>query len=191
LAPKLVSYQCELAMLIESIDADDHCAAKIIRYANKRNVENENLIETVNHAIVFLGLIDTKQFLFIYLLVNSVHEKRATLVQLMVRAKLTADLFQTNGPLNKDLAFVAALLTGRDYLKVTKTETIFMLFKLDTEKRDAIRNLDFGLRKALKQAVIIESKCNPKSPKKQAMPDEFEQMFQDATYWANGLLSSL
>jgi c-di-GMP-related signal transduction protein len=178
-------------MLIDSIEADESCASTIVRYANKRNHENETEIETVNHAVVFLGLIDTKQFLFTYLLINSAHEKRSTLVQLLVRAKLTSDLYQTTGPLNKDLAFIAAFITGKDFLKIPKAETIFMLFKLDTEKRDAVRNLDFGLRKALKQAIIIETKCNPKSAKKQPMPGEFEQMFQDATYWANGLLSSL
>jgi len=191
LAPKLVSYDCELSTLMTSVEADGHCANAIIRYANKRNSDPDTRIDTVKHATVFLGLIDCKQFLFAYLLLQNDATERAALVQLLVRAKLTSDLFKTNGPVNKDLAFIATLLTHKRFLKIQKPETIFMLFKLATDKKEAVRNFDFGLRNTIKQAIIIETKCNPKSAKREKMPEEFENMFQDAVYWANSLLSSM
>lgn len=191
LAPKLVCYQCELDTLIQSIETDEKCARAIILYANKRNTDTSTKINTANHAIVYLGLIETKQFMFVYLLINHETTNRAKLVQLLVRAKLTTDLFQTSGPLNKDIAFITAFLTGKEFLKIPKTETLFMLFKLNPDIRNAIRSLDFGLRKTLKQAVIVESKCNPKSIKRAQMPTEFVQMYQDAVYWANDLLAAL
>ena len=191
LAPKLVSYECEINSLILGITADPQCAAAIIRYANKRNNDPDTRIDSIKHAAVYLGLIECKHFLFTYLLLNPDIAERAKVVQLLVRAKLTSALFKTNGPVNKDLAFVATLLTHKRFLKIQKPETLYMLFKLANDKKDAVRNLDFGLRNTIKQAVIIETKCNPKSPKREAMPQEFETMFQDAVYWANGLLSSI
>ena len=82
LAPKLVSYECELSTLINSVEADNHCAAALIRYANKRNNDPDTRIDSVKHATVFLGLIDCKQFLFAYLLLNTQPEERALVVQL-------------------------------------------------------------------------------------------------------------
>ncbi|MDX1343914.1 MAG: hypothetical protein R3227_16210 [Reinekea sp.] len=191
LAPKLVTYDCELSALIECIEADAECARVLIRYANKRKDDVETRIETVNHAIVFLGLIDSKQFLFTYLLLDTSQPTRAQIVQLLVRAKLCSDLFKTNGPVNKDLAFIAALTTHKRFLKIQKSETISLLFKLPLERKEAIKNFDYGLRNTIKQAMIIDTKCNPNSPKREPMPGEFEAMFRDALYWANTIISAL
>ena len=191
LAPKLIDYRCELSDLIESIEADEDCAEHLLNYARTRVNEPDSQIDTVRHAVVYLGLIDTKQFLFSYLLLNTGLSDRAGLVQCLVRAKITTELFKTNGPLNKDLAFVGAMLTRQPLLKITKPESIFLLFKMPTDVKQAIKNFDYGLRTAIKQAAIIETKCNPASSKREAMPGEFEMMYRDAVYWANGLLKSL
>lgn len=191
LAPKLVTYQCELQMLIASIENDQNCSQTLIRYANKRQNDPDNQLETVHHAVVYLGLIDTKQFLFCFLLLDLSPSQRAKRVQLLIRAKLTADLFRTTGPLNKDLAFVGALLTGKTLLRFAKPETVFMLFKMSRDSKEAVRNFDFGLRDTIRQAQIIVTKCDPNSPKRAPMPAEFETLYQDALYWANTLLWTL
>ena len=191
LAPKLVNYECELASLIECIEADRDCADALIKYANKRNPDPDTNIDSVNHATVFLGLIDSKQFLFSYLLLDINQQNHGQLVKLLVRAKLCSDLFKTNGPVNKDLAFVATLTTHPRFLKIQKTETICMLFKLPSEKKDAVKNLDYGLRNTIKQAMLVDAKCNPKSAKREAMPEEFETLFREAVYWANAILYAL
>jgi c-di-GMP-related signal transduction protein len=191
LAPNLISYNCELQTLIENIEADDDCAAMLIRYANRRQNEPDSQIESVRHAVVFLGLIDTKQFLFAYLLVDANYENRSQTVALLTRAKLTSDLFKTTGPLNKDLAFIGALMSNLSQLKMSKPETIFMLFKMPVDSKNAIRNYDYGLRSAIKQAMLLVTKCNPSSSKREMMPAEFEMMYQDSVYWANLLVSTL
>lgn len=191
LAPKLVSYQCELRTLIDAIEADSVCAQTLIRYADKRQNDPENTTGSVHQAVVYLGLIEVKQFLFAYLLLHRSGTQRQGQVQLLIRARLTAELFRTNGPLNKDLAFVGALISGRTQLGIDKPESIYLLFKLGMDSRNALRNYDYGLRDAIRQAAIIETKCHPKSSKREPMPEEFETLFQDALYWANTLLRTL
>ncbi|EAR10116.1 hypothetical protein [Reinekea blandensis] len=186
LAPRLVSYQCELRTLIDAIEADQTCARTLIRYADKRQNDPENATGTVHQAVVYLGLIEVKQFLFAYLLLSRKHDRSAQ-VRLLIRARLTADFFRTTGPLNKDLAFLGALLSGRNQLALEKPDAVFTLFQPKKESRDALRTYGYGLREAIRQAIQVEQQGHQRQPQSEAT----ETLYQDALYWANTLLRAL
>lgn len=191
IAPLLVDYGCELSELIGSVEADSACTRAFIHYANLRKEDNDSSIDSVRHAIVYLGLIDSKHFLFSYLLVQRRSLPRGDLVRLLVRARMTSLLFKTNGPINKDLAFIAGLLTNHKKLAITVPSQIFSLFKLESERSGALKHFDYGLRDTIKQVVFIETRLNPKSPHAGAVMADEDQLYRDALRWANHVVNAL
>lgn len=188
IAPRLVDYQCELTAIVQSVESDEDCAKALIKYANRRQQDPEIEIETVHHAAVYLGVIDTKHFVINHLLLDTAHTTRTQQLQMLIRAKLVTELFKTNGPMNKDLAFVGAFLAHKKLLKHRSPEDCIQVFRLDEKRHDALINLDYGLRQTIEQAIVIETRCNPGSAQRRRMPRDVEHLYHDALYWANCII---
>jgi c-di-GMP-related signal transduction protein len=190
LAPQLVNYDCELDTIVRCLETDNTLSKGIIKYANRRQLEPDIEIETVNHAVVFLGSIEAKHFLLNQLLLDPASGDQTQQIQVLIRAKLVTKLFQTTGPLNKDLAFVGAYLTHKKLLKQHSPEQAIELFRLSEKRKAALMNLDFGLRQTIEHAICIEKKCSPGSIHRRQVPQEYKQMFHEALYWANCIIMS-
>jgi c-di-GMP-related signal transduction protein len=189
-APRLVSYRCEMDAIQQCLRADEDCAQALIRYANRRHQDPSSTIRTADYAAVYLGLIDTKHFLLNYLLLDQNRGTMAQQIQILVRVKLVTELFETNGPLNKDLAFVGAYLAHKKLLNFKNIDTLLNLFRLSKERYDALLHWEYGLRQTIEQAIVIETRCNPGSAQRRKMPRDLEDLFREALYWANCIIMS-
>jgi c-di-GMP-related signal transduction protein len=190
LAPQLVNYDCELDTIVRCLETDKNLAKGIIKYANRRQLEPDVEIESVNHAVVFLGSIEAKHFLLNQLLLDPKSGDQTQQIQVLVRAKLVTELFHTTGPLNKDLAFVGAYLAHKKLLKQHSPEHAIALFRLSEKRKNALVNLDYGLRQTIEHAICIEKKCSPGSIHRRQIPKEFKELFHEALFWANGIIMS-
>jgi c-di-GMP-related signal transduction protein len=186
----LVNYECELDTIVRCLETTETLALGIIKYANRRQLEPKNEIETVFHAVVFLGAIEAKHFLLNKLLLDPTKGDQAQQIQILVRAKLVTELFKTNGPLNKDLAFIGAFLAHKKLLQQSSPEQAIALFRLNQERKEALTKLDFGLKETIEHAICIERKSSPGSIHRRSIPQHYKQLFHEALFWANGIIMS-
>lgn len=131
---------------------------KLLRFLNNANKQLEKEIESVRHALIYLGEHEVKKYLSLLLIANLASEKNSDLVLKSLQRAKFCEIVLTNATDNKfdDKAFLAGMLSQIDLILGYPLDDVLQLIPLHPEIKAALVKIECRRSIALQIAKAKE-----------------------------------
>ncbi|MDC2890103.1 EAL and HDOD domain-containing protein [Psychrosphaera algicola] len=131
---------------------------KLLRFLNNANKQLEKEIESVRHALIYLGEHEVKKYLSLLLIANLASEKNSDLVLKSLQRAKFCEIVLTNATDNKfdDKAFLAGMLSQIDLILGYPLDDVLQLIPLHPEIKAALVKIECRRSIALQIAIAKE-----------------------------------
>ncbi|MDO6720825.1 HDOD domain-containing protein [Psychrosphaera sp. 1_MG-2023] len=131
---------------------------KLLRFLNNANKQLEKEIESVRHALIYLGEHEVKKYLSLLLIANLASDKNSDLVLKSLQRAKFCEIVLTNATDNKfdDRAFLAGMLSQIDLILGYPLDDVLQLIPLHPEIKAALVKIECRRSIALQIAKAKE-----------------------------------
>lgn len=131
---------------------------KLLRFLNNANKQLEKEIESVRHALIYLGEHEVKKYLSVLLIANLASDKNSDLVLKSLQRAKFCEIILTNPSDNKfdDKAFLAGMLSQIDLILGHPLDDVLQLIPLHPEIKAALVKIECRRSIALQIAKAKE-----------------------------------
>lgn len=173
------------------IEQDVALSYKLLRLINTAAFFTRNKINSIKHALVFIGLKEFKKWINVLTIKQIDHEKNTgqeEVIKLsLIRAHLCEQLSQKIGKTESSPYLLAGMFSLIDNLLHCEMNDALQKLPLSDEIKDAINGKTNEIGKVLKWAIEIE-KCNWNISDLPLTENEISECYRNAIQWSNLLL---
>ena len=168
---------------------------KLLRYLNKANAQMEQEIESIRHALIYLGEEEVKKYLSLLLVANLTSEKNNDVVMTSLhRAKfcelLLARLCEKGQ--NDSKAFLIGMLSQIDVILGHKLEQVLELIPLHEDIKVALLKVECNRSIALQLIKAIEDndteQSNYYAEELELTRNDIKDVYLKAARWAKSII---
>jgi EAL and modified HD-GYP domain-containing signal transduction protein len=194
-----VSTEVDVAKITEIFEKDVGLTFKLMRFINNPSVNKRNKIESLSHALKFLGHVELKKFIALLTLANLKGNKpEDLLLSSLTRAQfcklVNTKMGQSEDPPN---SFILGLFSRTDALLDMPMEQVLEKLPFSEIITDVLcqRDLDDELAQQFQLCIAFETanwaKIDEFAKLINTSNEELFAMYYEATSWANQMKSSL
>ena len=177
--------------IASKIEQDVSLSYKLLRLINTAAFFTRNKINSIKHALVFLGLQEFKKWINVLTIKQINHEKNTgqeEVIKLsLIRAHLCEQLSQKIGKTDSSPYLLAGMFSLIDNLLHCDMNDALQKLPLSDEIKDAINGKNNEIGKVLNWAIQIE-KCNWNISDLPLTENEISECYRNAIQWSNLLL---
>ncbi len=178
--------------IASKIEQDVALSYKLLRLINTAAFFTRNKINSIKHALVFLGLQEFKKWIYVLTIKQINHEKNTAQEEViklsLIRAHLCEQLSQKIGKTESSAYLLAGMFSLIDNLLHCDMNDALQKLPLSDEIKDAINGKNNEIGKVLNWAIQIE-KCNWDIAELPLTENEVSKCYQNAIQWSNLLLN--
>src|SRR3954447_11982699 len=177
--------------IASKIEQDVALSYKLLRLINTAAFFTRNKINSIKHALVFIGLKEFKKWIYVLTIKQIDHEKNTgqeEVIKLsLIRAHLCEQLSQKIGKNDPSPYLLAGMFSLIDNLLHCSIDDTLQKLPLSDEIKDAINGTDNEIGKVLNWTIQIE-KCNWNLSDLPLTTNEISECYRNAIQWSNLLL---
>jgi c-di-GMP-related signal transduction protein len=177
--------------IASKIEQDVALSYKLLRLINTAAFFTRNKINSIKHALVFIGLKEFKKWIYVLTIKQIDHEKNTgqeEVIKLsLIRAHLCEQLSQKIGKNDPSPYLLAGMFSLIDNLLHCSIDDALQKLPLSDEIKDAINGKDNEIGKVLDWTIQIE-KCNWNLSDLPLTANEISECYRNAIQWSNLLL---
>ena len=177
--------------IASKIEQDVALSYKLLRLINTAAFFTRNKINSIKHALVFIGLKEFKKWIYVLTIKQIDHEKNTgqeEVIKLsLIRAHLCEQLSQKIGKNDSSPYLLAGMFSLIDNLLHCSIDDALQKLPLSDEIKDAINGKDNEIGKVLNWTIQIE-KCNWNLSDLPLTANEISECYRNAIQWSNLLL---
>ena len=177
--------------IASKIEQDVALSYKLLRLINTAAFFTRNKINSIKHALVFIGLKEFKKWINVLTIKQIDHEKNTgqeEVIKLsLIRAHLCEQLSQKIGKTESSPYLLAGMFSLIDNLLHCEMNDALQKLPLSDEIKDAINGKTNEIGKVLNWAIEIE-KCNWNISDLPLTANEISECYRNAIQWSNLLL---
>jgi c-di-GMP-related signal transduction protein len=177
--------------IASKIEQDVSLSYKLLRLINTAAFFTRNKINSIKHALVFLGLQEFKKWINVLTIKQIDHKKNTgqeEVIKLsLIRAHLCEQLSQKIGKTESSPYLLAGMFSLIDNLLHCEMNDALQKLPLSDEIKDAINGKTNEIGKVLNWAIEIE-KCNWNISDLPLTTNEISECYRNAIQWSNLLL---
>ncbi len=177
--------------IASKIEQDVALSYKLLRLINTAAFFTRNKINSIKHALVFIGLKEFKKWIYVLTIKQIDHEKNTgqeEVIKLsLIRAHLCEQLSQKIGKNDPSPYLLAGMFSLIDNLLHCSIDDALQKLPLSDEIKDAINGTDNEIGKVLNWTIQIE-KCNWNLSDLPLTTNEISECYRNAIQWSNLLL---
>jgi c-di-GMP-related signal transduction protein len=177
--------------IASKIEQDVALSYKLLRLINTAAFFTRNKINSIKHALVFIGLKEFKKWIYVLTIKQIDHEKNTgqeEVIKLsLIRAHLCEQLSQKIGKNDPSPYLLAGMFSLIDNLLHCSIDDALQKLPLSDEIKDAINGKDNEIGKVLNWTIQIE-KCNWNLSDLPLTANEISECYRNAIQWSNLLL---
>ncbi|MBF7073841.1 EAL domain-containing protein [Glaciecola sp. MH2013] len=181
------------------IERDVGLAYKLMRFVNNPLVNKRQQIESLQHALNYMGHIEIKKFIALLALANLRGEKPGELLtQSLVRARFCSLMsIDLNLPENPPSSFLLGLFSMLDALLDTPMESLVSKLPVGAELQDALchKNRDSNMGLQLRACYAFEEanwdEIDYIATDFELTSDRMYTLYYEAMHWAQNMSSSV
>ena len=170
--------------LVDIISRDVSLSYKLLRYINSAFFSLSSKIDSVRHAVVYLGLETVKQIATLLTLSDVDESRHELFIIAMTRAKMCESLAETLKLPNKESYFLVGLFSVLDGLLDTKMSTILESLSLTHEINSALLTHENQLGEILNLTIAYEKGDWERISPLDLDPKTKANAYLDALIWA-------
>lgn len=140
LLAKLQNPELEISELEKLISMDITLTYKLLRYINSAAFSVRNKIESIHHAIVYLGLYEIKNWASLVALASINDKPNELFVTTLTRARMCELICEHSGSGNKGSAFIVGLFSTLEAIMEAPMEELLKNIPLISEASEALLN---------------------------------------------------
>ena len=184
LLSKLQDPDVDIDQLGELIGRDVSLSYRLLRYVNSAMFSLPKKVESLHHAVVFLGLKTVKQMVMVLVMSGVDDKPHELLVTSLVRAKMCELLAQSKSMPNKEGSFVVGMFSVLDALLDMEMPELLPTLSLSDEINQALLERE-GVDGELLAAVIAYEQGQWDLPVMDGFDiDSLNKAYVDALSWA-------
>jgi len=180
----------EVAILSEAIGQDVALSYKLIRGLNSALYALPKPIESIRHAIVYLGLVQVKRWITLIALTSLSDKPTQLMVVGITRAKMCERLGEMLGEI-KDVCFTVGLFSVLDALMDTTMGTALSQLPLSDGIKAALLERAGGMGRILQAVMAYEAGAWDDILLPAVRPDDLTQAYLDGVAWADEVMGKL
>ena len=146
----------QIAELADLVSQDVALSYKLLRSLNSSLYALPKRIDSIHHAIVYLGMQQIKQWASLIVLANIADKPSQLMVMALTRGKMCELMGETLGEKNKTGLFTVGMFSLLDALMDTQLENILVELPLATEIKAAILNREGTMGRILHAVLAYE-----------------------------------
>ena len=177
--------------IASKIEQDVALSYKLLRLINTAAFFTRNKINSIKHALVFIGLKEFKKWIYVLTIKQIDHEKNTgqeEVIKLsLIRAHLCEQLSQKIGKNDSSPYLLAGMFSLIDNLLHCSIDDALQKLPLSDEIKDAINGKNNEIGKVLNWTIQIE-KCNWNLSDLPLTANEVSECYRNAIQWSNLLL---
>ena len=177
--------------IASKIEQDVALSYKLLRLINTAAFFTRNKINSIKHALVFIGLKEFKKWIYVLTIKQIDHEKNTgqeEVIKLsLIRAHLCEQLSQKIGKSDSSPYLLAGMFSLIDNLLHCSIDDALQKLPLSDEIKDAINGKNNEIGKVLNWTIQIE-KCNWNLSDLPLTANEISECYRNAIQWSNLLL---
>lgn len=177
--------------IASKIEQDVALSYKLLRLINTAAFFTRNKINSIKHALVFIGLKEFKKWIYVLTIKQIDHEKNTgqeEVIKLsLIRAHLCEQLSQKIGKNDPSPYLLAGMFSLIDNLLHCSIDDALQKLPLSDEIKDAINGKNNEIGKVLNWTIQIE-KCNWNLSDLPLTANEISECYRNAIQWSNLLL---
>jgi len=177
--------------IASKIEQDVALSYKLLRLINTAAFFTRNKINSIKHALVFIGLKEFKKWIYVLTIKQIDHEKNTgqeEVIKLsLIRAHLCEQLSQKIGKSDSSPYLLAGMFSLIDNLLHCSLDDALQKLPLSDEIKDAINGKNNEIGKVLNWTIQIE-KCNWNISDLPLTAIEISECYRNAIQWSNLLL---
>jgi c-di-GMP-related signal transduction protein len=177
--------------IASKIEQDVALSYKLLRLINTAAFFTRNKINSIKHALVFIGLQEFKKWIYVLTIKQINHEKNTgqeEVIKLsLIRAHLCEQLSQKIGKTESSPYLLAGMFSLIDNLLHCEMNDALQKLPLSDEIKDAINGKNNEIGKVLNWAIQIE-KCKWNISDLPLTANEISECYRNAIQWSNLLL---
>ena len=177
--------------IASKIEQDVALSYKLLRLINTAVFFTRNKINSIKHALVFIGLKEFKKWIYVLTIKQIDHEKNTgqeEVIKLsLIRAHLCEQLSQKIGKNDSSPYLLAGMFSLIDNLLHCSIDDALQKLPLSDEIKDAINGKNNEIGKVLNWTIQIE-KCNWNLSDLPLTANEVSECYRNAIQWSNLLL---
>lgn len=177
--------------IASKIEQDVALSYKLLRLINTAAFFTRNKINSIKHALVFIGLKEFKKWIYVLTIKQIDHEKNTgqeEVIKLsLIRAHLCEQLSQKIGKNDSSPYLLAGMFSLIDNLLHCSIDDALQKLPLSDEIKDAINGKNNEIGKVLNWTIQIE-KCNWNLSDLPLTANEISECYRNAIQWSNLLL---
>ena len=177
--------------IASKIEQDVVLSYKLLRLINTAAFFTRNKINSIKHALVFIGLKEFKKWIYVLTIKQIDHEKNTgqeEVIKLsLIRAHLCEQLSQKIGKNDSSPYLLAGMFSLIDNLLHCSIDDALQKLPLSDEIKDAINGKNNEIGKVLNWTIQIE-KCNWNISDLPLTANEISECYRNAIQWSNLLL---
>ena len=177
--------------IASKIEQDVALSYKLLRLINTAVFFTRNKINSIKHALVFIGLKEFKKWIYVLTIKQIDHEKNTgqeEVIKLsLIRAHLCEQLSQKIGKNDSSPYLLAGMFSLIDNLLHCSIDDALQKLPLSDEIKDAINGKNNEIGKVLNWTIQIE-KCNWDLTELPLTESEVSECYRNAIQWSNLLL---
>ena len=177
--------------IASKIEQDVSLSYKLLRLINTAAFFTRNKINSIKHALVFIGLKEFKKWIYVLTIKQIDYEKnkgQEEVIKLsLIRAHLCEQLSQKIGKNDSSPYLLAGMFSLIDNLLHCSIDDALQKLPLSDEIKDAINGKNNEIGKVLNWTIQIE-KCNWNLSDLPLTANEVSECYRNAIQWSNLLL---
>ena len=177
--------------IASKIEQDVALSYKLLRLINTAAFFTRNKINSIKHALVFIGLKEFKKWIYVLTIKQIDYEKNTgqeEVIKLsLIRAHLCEQLSQKIGKNDSSPYLLAGMFSLIDNLLHCSIDDALQKLPLSDEIKDAINGKNNEIGKVLNWTIQIE-KCNWNLSDLPLTANEVSECYRNAIQWSNLLL---
>ncbi len=191
LLAKLQDPDVEIDVLGEVISNDVSLSYRLLRYVNSAMFSLPKKVESLRHAVVFLGLKTVKEMVMVLAMSDAKDKPHELLVTSLVRAKMCELLASSSALSNNEGCFVVGLFSVLDALLDMEMVKLLPSLSLSDEINQALLTHE-GVAGEVLAAVIAYEQGQWDSPAMKRFEQEhINKAYFDALAWAGDVEASI
>jgi c-di-GMP phosphodiesterase len=188
---KLQRPELDIKGLEELVSQDPTMSYKLLRYINSAAFSPGKKIDSIHHAIVYLGEREIRRWANLIALTGIDDKPEELITTALIRARMCELLSDAVRTGNKDSAFIVGLFSTLDALMDQPIDAVLELLPLSPEISDALRN-HTGPYAGLLDAAIAHERGEWDSVEATGIDQEqISSAYLDALEWAELTMSSV
>ena len=173
------------------IAQDPTMSFKLMRYINSANFALKNKVDSIHHAIVYLGEKEIKRWATLILLAGIDDKPTELITTALIRGKMSEQLTSACGGLNQDTAFIIGLFSTLDAMMDRPLSELMDCLPLCPEISAALLAHQGPYAPILNSVIAYERAEWDKLECPKTSMDTFAEIYLSSLEWADNVMNEM